>query len=247
MTSTGCLGDVSSSQYQTDVSCVPWRVERSAEYGRYLVANRDIRPGELVLQDQAVCWGPEHSSSLLCVECLTDLTEDYGCADCGYPLCPQHRHFHPTHQAECEVFTRNGFRLTAEDRQEMDLHYPAVEMIRCLILMERNQEIRNVLEMLMDHTEERLAQPEKYIEPYKGIIDRLVRDLQLGTEEEIIKIIGYFDVNSLAVRGDCGSYKGRGIYPLASLMNHSCVCNTRNIMTGKYFMKTFRFSISLNF
>ena len=80
---------------------------------------------------------------------------------------------------------------------------------------------------------ERLAEPEKYIEPYKDLIRFLVSDLKLGTEEEVIKIIGYFDVNSLAVRGDCGEYKGRGIYPLAALMNHSCICNTRNLMTGR--------------
>jgi len=105
--------------------------------------------------------------------------------------------------------------------------------VRCLVLMESSQEIRTKLEMLMDHGKERMAEPGKYIAPYKDLIRKLVRDLKLGTEEEIIKVIGYFDVNSLAVRGDCGSYKGRGIYPLASLVNHSCVTNTRNIMTGR--------------
>lgn len=33
--------------------------------------------------------------------------------------------------------------------------------------------------------------------------------------------------------GSDGNYKGRGIYPVASLMNHSCICNTRNIIKGK--------------
>jgi len=32
--------------------------------------------------------------------------------------------------------------------------------------------------------------------------------------------------------GADGPYGGRGIYPVASLMNHSCVCNTRNIISG---------------
>ncbi len=32
--------------------------------------------------------------------------------------------------------------------------------------------------------------------------------------------------------GADGPYRGRGIYPVASLMNHCCVCNTRNIITG---------------
>jgi hypothetical protein len=37
--------------------------------------------------------------------------------------------------------------------------------------------------------------------------------------------------------GADGPYRGRGIYPVASLMNHSCVCNTRNIVTGTRYEK----------
>ena len=52
----------------------PWRVVSSGEYGRYLVATRDISPGELVLTDQALVWGPQHSATnLLCLERLSCL------------------------------------------------------------------------------------------------------------------------------------------------------------------------------
>ena len=33
--------------------------------------------------------------------------------------------------------------------------------------------------------------------------------------------------------GEDGPYKGRGIYPVTSLLNHACITNTRNIVTGR--------------
>ncbi|XP_023332459.1 histone-lysine N-methyltransferase ASHR1 [Eurytemora carolleeae] len=84
---------------------------------------------------------------------------------------------------------------------------------------------------LMDHREERLAEYDIYIDPYKQtVINKVVEELKVGTNENIVKVLGYLDINSIAVRGLDGVYRGRGIYPIASLMNHSCICNTRNII-----------------
>lgn len=67
--------------------------------------------------------------------------------------------------------------------------------------METRPEVSSLVTMLMDHREERMAEAEKYIDPYKDIINQVVDELHLGSLDEIIKIIGYFDVNSIAVRG----------------------------------------------
>ena len=40
-------------------------------------------------------------------------------------------------------------------------------------------------------------------------------------------------VSSVAMAGEDGPYKGRGIYPVTSLLNHACISNTRNIVTGR--------------
>ena len=232
------LSSLLSSLLVAAADCLPWSIEASPQYGRYLVASRDIQPGEEVLQEEALCWGPQHAATAsLCLECLDQVGEEEEevCGSCGYPLCGRHGESgsHPTHSLECAVFTRNNHRLGPEDRLDLELHYPLVEMVRCLVLMETSQEVSSTLAMLMDHGEERRAEPEKYLEPYRDLITQLVTGLKLGAEEEILKIIGYFDVNSLAVRSDQGSYAGRGLYPVASLMSHDCVCNTRNIITGR--------------
>ena len=63
-------------------------------------------------------------------------------------------------------------------------------------------ENRRLVDMLMDHREERMEDAESYIEPYRNIvIRRLMEHFGFDNEEEIVKVIGYFDVNSIAVRG----------------------------------------------
>ena len=52
----------------------PWSVRSHPEYGRYLVASRDIQPGQLVLREDCLVWGPNTGlGRLVCVECLCDV------------------------------------------------------------------------------------------------------------------------------------------------------------------------------
>ena len=171
-------------------------------YSRYMVASRDISPGEVVVVESSVCWGPNHTPDLVCLECLVQVTSGQVCDKCGYPLCDDHGGDTPNHALECEVFTRAGYKLGHDDLEDMEIHYPCVEIIRCLLLREKSIDIKRLVDMLMDHREERMAEKEKYIEPYKdNVIRRLIDDLGIGDEEEIIKVLGYLDVNSIAVRG----------------------------------------------
>ena len=110
------------------------------ECGRYLVASRDIQPGELVLRsvsalvaivsphhclplprDSAACWGPNHSpapATPVCLECLVD-TETQ-CPACHWPLCP-----HCQHRAEeCRLLAR------LDTHTPWDQLLPLVELLR---------------------------------------------------------------------------------------------------------------------
>ena len=94
--------------------CLPWSISSSDQYGRYLVASRDIMPGDMVLSETSVCWGPNHELDIVvCVECLTDISEDgqdTWCQMCGAPLCSGHADTHPTQILECNTLTTSGGR-----------------------------------------------------------------------------------------------------------------------------------------
>ena len=57
--------------------------------GRYVIATRDIAPGEPILVDYPAAFGPNHDTAPACLECLLPVDEEsvYLCDSCGLPLC----------------------------------------------------------------------------------------------------------------------------------------------------------------
>ena len=53
----------------------------------------------------------------------------------------------------------------------------------------------------MAHDLERRAEAERCISPYREVIRNTATQLGLASEQEVVTVIGYFDVNSIAVRG----------------------------------------------
>ena len=53
----------------------------------------------------------------------------------------------------------------------------------------------------MAHDLERREEAERCISPYREGIRNTATQLGLASEQEVVTVIGYFDVNSIAVRG----------------------------------------------
>ena len=67
--------------------------------------------------------------------------------------------------------------------------------VRCLRLRDSRPEQWRLVSALMDHDQERRAETEP-------VIRALVTEIGAATEQEVITMLGYFDVNSIAVRGE---------------------------------------------
>ena len=67
--------------------------------------------------------------------------------------------------------------------------------VRCLRLRDSRPEQWRLVSALMDHDQERRAETEP-------VIRALVTEMGAATEQEVITMLGYFDVNSIAVRGE---------------------------------------------
>lgn len=62
-----------------DEECFPFRVARNKTQGHYLVATRDIEPGEVILRDWPFAEGPGSKSAAVCLQCSKD-APDYRCS-----------------------------------------------------------------------------------------------------------------------------------------------------------------------
>ena len=72
---------------------------------------------------------------------------------------------------------------------------------RCLSLRDSRPEQWRLVSALMAHDLERRAEAERCISPYREVIRNTATQLGLASEQEVVTVIGYFDVNSIAVRG----------------------------------------------
>ena len=159
------------SLYVAAADCLPWSIETSPEYGRYLVASRDIQPGELVLEDRAVVVVPA-GGERLCLECGANTGAE--CPHCGLAVCCEG----PQHQAECH------YRLSFPSNTSTHL---AVAMVRIINLQQdwRKDEVMR----LMDHLEER--QTDQDWEMMETVVGRLIPALgETTSREEILRMAG---------------------------------------------------------
>ena len=48
-----------------------WKIERNETYGRFMVAAKDIQPGQLILAEEPIMWGPNTTNrNLVCLGCF---------------------------------------------------------------------------------------------------------------------------------------------------------------------------------
>ena len=114
-----------------------------------MVAARDIKAGETVMEDMPLTYGPMTSVGVqpLCLGCYTCLPRDAGsrvtCQQCGWPMCStnccnkaQHR------DQECQLFQDKGFRVDASkfNYSEIEPAYSCISPLRALILQKSDPE-----------------------------------------------------------------------------------------------------------
>ena len=91
---------------------------------RYMVARRDLNPGDIILREKPMVTGPNLDnaasggslSQAVCLGCYAPLTQNnfHPCRKCKAPLCKSSCEEHPAHVDECTVLKQNpiGFYST---------------------------------------------------------------------------------------------------------------------------------------
>ena len=99
---TSCNENEATNGVKPNTICWPFCIETRPTIGRIMVATRDIRAGETILEESPAVWGPNNKSSALCLECLkpavksdANNSEKQGhsvslitkCSKCRFPIC----------------------------------------------------------------------------------------------------------------------------------------------------------------
>ncbi|KAJ9579508.1 hypothetical protein L9F63_004827 [Diploptera punctata] len=229
-------------------ACRPFEIRSSPELGKYLVASRDLSPGDVIISEQPLIVGPKlHSEQPICLGCHvpTRFDSEYRCPKCLWPFCGPSCPADPRiHGPECVILRLQAKKnLEAAAGRDVSIyHYDAVTPLRCLALQRRNP---RKWEQIMG-MEAHLKHRGQGTDTYREVRDRVVSFLQdnylkklsevdkegdallSDTKDTTLhKICGVLDVNGLEIRLPLGS-EVVALYPTVYLMEHNCLPNTRH-------------------
>lgn len=203
-------------------------------YGRYLVASRDIKPGEIVLKESPLISGPSQITAPVCIGCLQGLGEGLKeeCDRCGWPICSKNCQNNINHKNECDLTVARGSKVSLKQFFSPHPTYQCVTTLRCLMLKETKVETWDKLIQLESHCEERRGSV-LWLNDREGVAKFIQRFFKCSkwSEEEILKMAGIVQINGHEV--PLTEPPHVSIYYLASFLEHSCNANLTKTFTTK--------------
>ncbi|KAK7072641.1 hypothetical protein SK128_012618 [Halocaridina rubra] len=205
--------------------CRPSVIEyQDRKVGRYFVAGRDVKAGELLFREKAIAVGPRATSYPMCLGCnkaVTDV-EFLRCPGCSWPVCSSSCATTKLHKAECTILAADKEKLGQPKNLGNSPCYDIILVLRCLILRDSDPE---AFDRLLDMASHAIRLVNDH-EPYHMATIRYI--------ENILK--ADFDSKFIhhargAIMANCFEYSNssgitlRGVYPKVGRFNHSCLPN----------------------
>ena len=206
--------------------CFPYRVGFTEGFGRQLITTRDICMGEVIYVEDPIVVGPSHDCDPICLACMSAIDTSFLCSGCGYPMCDEECAADPVHSLECQVLAQAPPPVFDDNKNTA---YHPILPLRLLLQRSNDETKARLTEQLMDHKQERKGND--YWEfSQKHIVQFLQEDCKLShcSYEEIMFAIGVLEVNAYEIK-DMITCAYRGLFPLASIVNHKCIPNCRMI------------------
>ncbi|XP_075980595.1 SET domain-containing protein SmydA-8-like [Anticarsia gemmatalis] len=216
-----------------------YEVQTSDKLGRYLVAAKDLKPGEKILTDEPFVLGPNTDTSLVCFNCYLPLMSKFVvCKNCAVaPICPGdgcpehlvHKKWHTSQ--ECDFF-RSMKLINGTHPMTMVQNVGSLLALRAFMKKGVDPEGWKEFMKLETHLEERKGSS---VWEFSQNTVKFIQSLSYAgnepDEDLIQRICAAIDVNSFEVRGPpipaigCSEIL-RGVYLKAALLAHDCVGNT---------------------
>lgn len=215
-----------------------FQVKLSDELGRYCVATRNIKKGEIILKEMPLLIGPKTVTPAICLGCHKFLFVPPGqdnfnlCSQCSWPMCDYLCENNPNHQKECELFVSKHFNpdIKFTTPGKIESNYCGIMLLRLLLLKEIKPKIFEKIMTLESHLEQRRNTPLYQI---LGMNLPMSLKLLLGRDkidrEAALTVCGIFDTNCFDVKLPGEKINARGIYFNAAMFSHTCRPNTRHL------------------
>ncbi|XP_055598472.1 SET domain-containing protein SmydA-8-like [Uranotaenia lowii] len=215
--------------------CHPFKICSDERYGRYLVATKDIKAGEVVLKESPLVQGPAQITGPVCVGCLEGLKENQflECERCGWPVCKRECQNNPSHLPECKFTIARGSKMSLQHFYVPHPGYQCVTALRCLLMAQYEPTKWQALSKLESHDEQRRGTEQWRNDRtfVASFIPRFFKCENKWTEDEILKVVGILQVNGHEI--PLTEPPSVAVYNNASMIEHSCRPNLSKSFTSK--------------
>ncbi|CAH0725452.1 unnamed protein product, partial [Brenthis ino] len=205
-----------------------YEIKHSDVMGRYVVATRDIKPGEVIIEAPALAVGPCSGCGLICLGCYRELDETSltQCSGCKWPLCSSSCSGlgkytgHSTY--ECK--TLKSVVPDYSKMEDLKDSYQALTPLRCLLLKKEDPEKWKAVSSMEAHNAIRRARGDIWPMNERNVVQRFKKWGLDFNEEEIHTVCGILEVNAFEVGGSGAN--ARALYDAAFLLAHDCTPST---------------------
>ncbi|KAG5673865.1 hypothetical protein PVAND_003876 [Polypedilum vanderplanki] len=218
-------------------ACKPYEVKRNEKLGRYMIAARDLKAGEVLFREFAVVHGPKMISNPMCLGCHKTLAiqphkaDFYRCSRCAWPMCSNQCEMLDPHIDECKLMASKNYKCpTKNNQRQLEAIYFFILPLRFL-LMKLNQpkSFDKILSELESHVDERIAS--RSYESHKlhlvPFIQKLL-DPKIFTEQLILTAVAVLDNNCHEVSMPLRRIEMGGLFLISLILCHDCVPNTKH-------------------
>ncbi|XP_075980482.1 SET domain-containing protein SmydA-8-like isoform X2 [Anticarsia gemmatalis] len=207
---------------------VCYEIRHSDVMGRYLVAGRDIRAGEVIIEEPALAVGPCTGCGLICLGCYRELEEISlaKCQGCKWPMCssacPGIGKYTGHSTYECDTLKK--IPPDYSKLEDLKDSYQALMPLRCLLLKKFDPEKWRAVSTMEAHNELRRARGDIWPINEKNVVQRFKKWKLDFNDEEIHTVCGILEVNAFEVGGSGAN--ARALYDRAYLLAHDCTPTT---------------------
>lgn len=235
-------------QHKFECKALPYKVEQSPELGKYLVAARDLRKGEVIFSEPPLVVGPVAVTVPVCLNCYTPVDGSYKCRKSGWPLCGPKCEKAVEHNAEVVIPHQTEGRFEIDDYTSTCYLYECVGAMRTLLMQKTAPKKFKKIMSMVSHTSLRKSQQkDKWAKSQADVVDVMKKTLGVMVFEALCpqydlsdatihEIVGIFETNSIEIR--LAMSEINGIYETGCLMEHSCVPNVNLQFDDKYNLTT---------
>lgn len=111
-----------------------FKVKSNEVLGRYLIAKRDIKPGEVIIREVPYVVGPKITSYPMCLGCHKTISSAgfYNCSKCTWPMCGRNCENLATHADECRLMSEKKFKCPIRNTLKAESSYCVIVPLRVI-------------------------------------------------------------------------------------------------------------------